>query len=334
MTVTIKDIAKELGLSIATVSRVLNNSGYASKKTRERVIKKAKELQYQPNAIAKSLKLKKTHTIGLIVPDLSNLYYMKIAKGIEDTLQNTDYSLIIVSNYEDSMKELKLIKMLNEKRIDVLILTSARSNNEVLSYIRQVNIPIILIDRKIHELDNEVDMIYENNFLGAYNLANYILSQSKGKIGVINGPQDVITGRERYEGFKSALTNYNIPSESVIIYEGTYLREDGGRAAEYFMKQETFPESFISFNNTMTEGFIEKLIDRNQFYSKKLLIGSYGEIDNGKFIKGNNIASVIQYPYEIGVKVGEIVKRKEMENIPENDFENDIINPGYTFKLV
>ena len=150
MTVTINHIAKEAEVSHATVSRVLNNSGYVKDETREKVLKVIKELNYTPSAIARSLSTNKTNTIGVIVPDINNLFFGDIIKGITEIADKNNLNIILCDTDEDKDKELKAINVLKQQRIQGLIITPTfyknSPNDENLNALKALGIPIILID--------------------------------------------------------------------------------------------------------------------------------------------------------------------------------------------
>lgn len=305
--VTIKDIARELGISIATVSRVLNNSGYASEEVRQKVINAAKEMNYQPNAIAKSLKNQKTNTIGVLVPDISNPYFITIAKGIEDVLEGSEYSLIFASSDEDQEKEKKMVKILLEKRVDALVLATSGQNKEIIETIKQSNIPVTLVDRKIPELKEFTDLVVEDNVKGAFDLTNYLIETNHQKIGVVTGSLKVSTGIDRFEGFKKAMETKKIKIDSSYIFHGNYTVEDGKAAVDYFWEQDEKPTALLSFNNTMAMGMIEQLTENGQLHKDGLVIASYGQTGLEKFLTFLKIINVVQSPYEMGKKVGALL---------------------------
>jgi len=161
---TIKDVALEANVSTATVSRVLNESGFVSDEIKQRVYLAIKKLNYQPNAIARSLKQDKTNTIGVVIPDITNMYYMTIAKGIEDTVQEKGYNLIFCSSNENPKKEKNLLQLLVEQRVDAIVLATAGSNEEKVKEICQSGMPVVLVDRIFEVEGQELDSVTENNF--------------------------------------------------------------------------------------------------------------------------------------------------------------------------
>ncbi|MBW8351759.1 LacI family transcriptional regulator [Bacillus sp. IITD106] len=326
--VTIKDVAKESGVSTATVSRVLSNTGYASDEIKERVRTAAKNLNYQPNAIARSLKMDRTNTIGVIIPDISNPYFMRISRGIEDTLQNENYNLIFVSGDENQTKEQKMLKVLMEKRVDAIVLATSGGNDELIYQIRDSGVPIVLIDRKLQGDAHEIDSVVEDNLEGAYQLTKRLIQQGHTNIGVINGSLKVSTGLERYLGFKKAMDEYRLDLYPELIFNGNFLEEDGVKAVTNFLQLDRKPTAVLSFNNTMTFGAIIQLKRMGLNIPDDIVIASYGETEAAQLLEAPNILYVKQLPYEIGVKVGEILLDRLINNIkgPTNEMFQPIID--------
>lgn len=227
---TIKDIAKELNISTATVSRVLNNSGYASDEVKKKVLETAKRLNYRPNAIARSLKKHQTNTIGIIVPDISNPFFMKVSRGIEDIVHKNGYHLIFASADENPKKEREMPQVLYEKRVDALVLATSGENEDYIKKIKSAGIPIILVDRKINNETLGLDYVVEDNIQGAYELTRYIIKHGHTRIGVVNGSLTVSTGWERFEGCKMALKENGIDLNSAYTFNGDFTKEGDSRS--------------------------------------------------------------------------------------------------------
>ncbi|WP_047982719.1 LacI family DNA-binding transcriptional regulator [Ornithinibacillus contaminans] len=314
MKVTIKDIAKELGISIATVSRVLNDSGYASKEVKQQVLETAKRLNYQPNAVARSLKIDRTNTIGVIVPDISNPYFMTISKGIEDYIEEFGYNLLFVSGNENPEKERKMLQVLLEKRVDAIVLATSGENEETIQQIKDSGIPIVLIDRRINGSSLGLDMVVEDNVQGAYELTTSLIEQGHTRIGVINGSLKVSTGVERYQGFKKAIQAHDITEDKQLVFNGSFLKEDGIKAVNYFFQLEKKPTAILSFNNTMALGAMIQLIKKGYSIPADIVLASYGEVEAAQLLSPSSILMKKQTPYEMGAQAGEILRKRLQED--------------------
>src|SRR5690625_622084 len=152
----------------------------------------------------------KTNTIGVIIPDISNPYFMRISKGIEDTIEKSGYILIFVSGDESPEKEERTLKALIENRVDAIVLATSNEDNEMIETVQKTGIPIVLVDRKIEENLTDFNFVIENNFQGAYQLTKYLIDQGHHQIGVINGLLRVSTGMDRYLGYQHALKEYGM----------------------------------------------------------------------------------------------------------------------------
>jgi LacI family transcriptional regulator len=168
---TIKKVAAEAGVSTATVSRTINESGYVSEEIKNRVLGAVAKLNYQPSAIARSLKQDKTYMIGIIVPDISNPYFMGISRGIEDVVGREGFQLMFCSSDENPEKESRLLQLLHEKRVDAVVLATSGGNEQMVKRLMNAGVPIVLIDRKLEmDVDFKLDLVAEDNTEGAFRL--------------------------------------------------------------------------------------------------------------------------------------------------------------------
>ncbi|PTM59803.1 LacI family DNA-binding transcriptional regulator [Desmospora activa] len=305
--ITIKDVAKESGVSTASISRVLNESGYVSNETKARVLAAVKKLNYQPNAIARSLKQDKTNTIGVVVPDIANPYFMKIAKAIEDTVSNSGYNLIFCSFDEDSEKERELLTVMYEKRVDAIVLATSGESEDIVA---SAGIPIVLLDRKMEIESQQLDYVIEDNIQAAYGLTKTLLEQGHRQIGVVNGSLKVSTGWERYEGYKQAMQEYRLKEDLQFAYQGNFAQQDGCLAVDYFLSLDKKPTAILSFNNTMSFGVILELRRRGYNIPEDMVVASYGEVEAAQLLDNPQIIYVKQEPYEMGLKVGKIIMHR------------------------
>lgn len=315
--VTIKDVARESGVSTATVSRVLSNKGYASDEIRAKVLSIAKQLNYQPNALARSLKKHKTNTIGVVIPDIANPYFMMISKGIEDTVYQNGYNLIFASGEEKPKKEKELLNVLFEKRVDAIVLGTSGQNEEMVDNIRNSGIPVILVDRALKEHDESIDFVAEDNFEAAYELTNYLLKKGHTRIGVVNGSLTVSTGLERFNGYKEAIKDFGIAEDPDLIFNGNFKQEDGEIAVKHFFNKKDKPTAILSCNNTMTFGVLLQLTRMGYSIPKDVVVASYGEIEAAQLLKSPGIVYVSQSPYKMGVRVGEILMNRLINKASE-----------------
>jgi LacI family transcriptional regulator len=227
MTYTIKDVAKKANVSIATVSRVLNNQGGYSPKTKEKVLSAIKELGYQPNALARGLINKRTETIGILIPEVSNMFAAKIFHGVENAAHQRGSSAIVCNTDSNGEKTMKYLKVLHEKRIDGVIFVSEILKKEYYEAISSMNIPIVLVSTESNRY--QLPYVKVDDRRAAYTAVEYLINKGHRKIGMISGNKyDLIAGQPRIDGYKEALVSNNIPvNEKYIVSAKGFGFKDG-----------------------------------------------------------------------------------------------------------
>jgi len=193
MKVTIYDVAKEANVSIATVSKVINNTGRISEKTRRKVKEIMLELNYRPNMIASALMGKQTKTIGLLIPDFSNPFFSELAKSIEDRGHELDYNLVICNTDYDSEKESNYLSLLKQKQVDGFILASGFENLDEVKQQIDDDIPVVIVARDFPMFS--VNAVALDDFMGGYLAAEYLIELGHENIGVV--ARDLYSNRER-----------------------------------------------------------------------------------------------------------------------------------------
>jgi len=225
----IKQVAREAGVSTATVSRVLNGSGYASREAREKVLQAIERLNYRPNAIARSLKQDKTYTIGILVPDISNPYFMRMSKGIEDVVRGEGYHLIFASTDEDPDKEAHLLELFSEQRVDVIVLAASSSTDALLTELAGSGIHVILADRRLPGIGRKLDTFLEDNAAASRQLTERLIHDGHKRIAVIHGGYRISTSAERLEGYRAAMEDYGLSVDERYLFDGRFAEEGSSR---------------------------------------------------------------------------------------------------------
>jgi len=305
--VTIKDVAKYTGVSIATVSRVINKNYYVSPGIEQKVSNAIKELGYYPNAIARSLKNDSTHTIGFVVSDISNSYYLTIAKALEKVIEGEKYNIIVCSTENKEDREKALIQLLMSKKVDGIIINTTGKNDDFISQISN-NVRVILISRKIKGTNFKGDFIDSNNFQGAFALVSHLSSIGHRKIAVINGDLELSTGWERFDGFKRAMQEIglDVQNDYKYRYDGDFSIESGYQGAAQIMNLSDKPTAVVVMNNSMSIGALRYFKSHNINVPQDISIVSYGDIDNIDilYIQPSIVAL---NPWVLGTKAGEMI---------------------------
>jgi LacI family transcriptional regulator len=263
MAVRLKDIAQDLGLSIVTVSKVLRNHPDIGAATRERVLQRVKELNYQPNLTARSLVAGQTWTVGLVVPDLLHPFFAVIAKAISADIRSQGYSLFISSSDEDPELEMQEIQQLLARRVDVIMLASCRPSADGLDLIAIQNTPCVLIDRRLQGL--HVDFVGSNDEQIGELATTHLLQQGCRRIAHICGP-DVSTALGRLEGYKRAMARRGLvplPEHIASVGDsGDHLGTEGGyRAAMKLLTVSPRPDGIFCYNDPSAMGAMRAILE-------------------------------------------------------------------------
>lgn len=318
--VTIKDVAKHANVSIATVSRVVNDIGTVTDENKKKVQKSIKELNYFSNTLASNLKKNSSNVVGIVIPTFTNEFFMQVIKGIEDHFDHTEYVFYIASSDDKPEKERAILKKLLESNAEAVVISTIGGNDEFIEELRQLNMYVISVDRRI-ENEYPMDYICENNRESAYLLTKELLKVEAIKdIVVLGGHEDLSIGIERLEGAKKALSE---AGRDFSYYDGHYSEE---QAKELFSSiRNDFPAGcgIVSLNNTMVTGLINAIYeDPADIDILRYPIASYGEIVFQSIFSTNIPIHIRQRPYEIGKEVAELLEKRIMgESSPPQTYE-------------
>ena len=249
---TLKHVAEKAGVSISVASRVLGNYGYVSEETRRKVLEIAKEIGYQPDVVARSLKTKQTYSIGVIISDVTTFFFTSVVRGIEDVANQNGYNVTLCNSDEDPDKEIEYLKVLYGRKVDGLIISPTGKNTAYLKKLIRAGMPVVLLDRGIKDIETTEVLI--DNREGAYRAVNHLICLGRKRIGIINGIRGIMTSEERFEGYRKALQENGIPLEDELIKHGDFRIEKGKEAMEEFIKMANPPSAIFVSNETMTTG--------------------------------------------------------------------------------
>ena len=287
MVARLKDIAHDLGLSVVTVSKVLRDHPDIGEKTRQRVLKRMKELNYQPNFAARSLITGQTWTIGLVVPDLLHPFFAQVAKAISVEVRRKGYSLFISSSDEDPALEQEEIAQLLARRVDVMLIASAQLTVESLRRIEEQKIPYVLLDRQFPG--------FESNFVGVDDTAvgvlatTHLIEQGCRRIAHVRGPE-ISTAIGRLEGYRQALAAHQlapIPGHIVSIGpSGDHLGEKAGYAATVkLLAQKNRPDGIFCFNDPVALGTMRAILDAGLRVPEDIAVVGCGNLSYSDFLR-------------------------------------------------
>lgn len=260
----IKELAQSLGLSVSTVSRVLNGKAKAyriSEITQERVKKAAAELNYVPNKLARSLKLDKTDIIGLIIPDIGNPYFAEIAKSIESQAKQKGYSIILCDSGDDISTEEEMLMLLLSQKVDGIIIAPVGTEKSHLVNVYNSKLPIVIIDRIFP--DTNLPYITSDNYQGAFEAVSYLILHGHKKIACIQGIHDSQPNIDRVNGYIDALKANNIKFKKNLLTGDSFSKDNGYKQAVKFFRMPHPPTAIFALSNLIALGILGAAADYN-----------------------------------------------------------------------
>ncbi len=276
MTATAKDVAKLANVSPSTVSRVINNDKRISKETRDRVFKCIKKLDYKVNTIARSLKTNKTYTIGFVAPEISEEFFMRVAKGAEDYLSKFGYSLIICNANDSAKIEAEKIKLLHEKQVDGVIVVPSENNGKGFEILRKNNIPIVFADRYVDNF--KADTVLVDNVNGTYRAIEYMIDKGANRIGFIGGTSELSNAKERYKGYLRAMEDYNILVDPDLLKFGDFHIKSGYELTKELLESKNPPRHLFVSNYYMHVGATQYLIEQQKIKEQNIQMASFDDM--------------------------------------------------------
>jgi LacI family transcriptional regulator len=314
---TIKDIAKIAVVSPTAVSMALNDRPRIGQETRKRILRIAKELNYQPNFVARSLVIKRSHTIGLIITTIMNPFYPELAKGIEDKALELGYNIILCSTNYDLKLEKYYIDMLRSKGVDGIIFSSVEINDPNIKPLIEDHFPFILVNRRIHNrfIAKKIDYIVLDNFLGGYLAMEHLLKLGHHRIGIIAGALNISTAVEKTEGVKKSLKDYGIKLDPNLMRECNFSKELAYHATKKFLSMETPPTAIFAQNDYMSLGVREALLDSGLKIPENMALVGFDDIASTA-LRGVEITTVSQKKYEMGALAVRILIDKIKNGTP------------------
>jgi LacI family transcriptional regulator len=294
---TIQDVARHAGVSIATVSRVLNGTAYVNEEVAARVRAAVKELQYQPSRAAQALRANRSKIIGLLISDIQNPFFTALIRGVEDVASRNGYSLILCNSDENPRKEQQYIEVLCAERVAGAIIVPTSENPAKLRLFREHEIPLISVDRRVK--DRTTDAVLIDNVRGAYEAVTHLIANGYRRIGVITGPVGTTTGRERLEGYRKALREANIVGDPALERVDDFKGEGGRKCAHVLLDLDLPVDALFTTNNLMTLGALEAIHTRHLRIPDDIAIVGFDEMPWAA-LSGVSLTTVTQPVYELG----------------------------------
>lgn len=308
-TTTIKDIAKELGISPSTVSRALKDHFEISQETKEAVKRVAKELNYQPNSLALSLRYSKSNTIGVIVPEIVHFFFSTVISGIEDIAQSRGYNVIITQSNESLEREVMNIQTLFNNRVDGVVVSLSKESYDHSHFeaLMQKGLPIVFFDRVAEDLESS--KVTVDDFLGGYQATQHLIQQGYKKIAHLAGPSGLDITHDRMEGYKKAHEEAGLAIDEGLIVTDKASNESDAYAAIFDLLKTKNPDGLFASNDLAAMGAIKAA----QKYGKNVPI-DFGVVgfSNWQFTALTNpsISTIEQPGFEMGQHAAELLLKQ------------------------
>lgn len=300
---TIKDIAKLVGVSVATVSYALNHKDKVSKETREKVLLAAKSLNYQKNGLASDLKRDRTQTIALMVTDLAGPHYAELVKGIQEVTLDKGYDLIACSTRGGDSST--AVKFLTEKRVDGAIVLAYNVSEEIIKQSARAEFPVVLMDRTI-EHDFVINIEVDNES-GAYAATEHLIRNGHKEIGFIGGSLIVSLHQDRQKGFLKALKHHGLSLPSRFnITSGHFTQENGYTSTKMLIAQGKLPSAIFYANDEMAIGGLKAFNEADIKVPQDISIVGFDDIELARYIKPG-LTTVMQPKYERGALAAHLI---------------------------
>jgi LacI family transcriptional regulator len=259
--VTIIDVAEEAGVSYSTVSRVVNNKTYVKPETRTRVLQAMTRLGYQANLHARSLAGGRSNVIGLLVVDLTTQYVGEIIRGIDDVLTANQYELMLYTTHRRKTKESAYVNMMARGLADGLLIVLPRDPDAYLKSLRQRDFPYVLIDQfGVDETDLTVTAANRD---GGYEATKHLIELGHRRIGIITGWMDMVSARDRLDGYRAALADYDLPYDENLVFEGDFTQSCGFYGTNHLLDLEQPPTAIFASSDLIAMGVMDAVRSRD-----------------------------------------------------------------------
>lgn len=327
MNVRLKDIAKELGVSVVTVSRALRDRPDIAKDTKARILARVQALNYRPNLTARSLVTGRSSLVGLVVPDLIHPFFGEIAKGLSAALRQQGYYVIVASSESDPRLERDEIEHLLAHRLDCLVLASCQENTDTLRRIGEEGVPLVLIDRRFRGFD--ANFVGVNDYKAAELATEHLIEQRCRRIAHIRGPETSV-GDDRAAGYRDTLQRHGIKLPEDYVVSHGYASDSAGesrgrRAMDAILTLKPLPDGVFCFNDTVAIGAMFRALEAGLSIPKNIAIVGCGNFHYSSKLQVP-LSSIDQRANEIGARTARMISAL-LEKSPSQRSRKTILEP-------
>jgi LacI family transcriptional regulator len=301
---TISDVAREAGVSTVTVSRVINGEPNVNATTREKVQAAVAALGYVPNVAARSLRSKRTHTLALLVPDITNVFWTTIARGVEDAAQALGYSVLLCNTDENPDKQARYLQVVASQRVDGVIIAPYNADAANLRQLEARAIPTVVVDRRVDGWD--VDSVYGDSVGGAAALVRHLIGVGHRRIAVISGPRGASTADDRVDGYCRALAEAGLALDPALVKRGEFRVASGEALAGELLALAEPPTAIFAANNAIVLGAAWALAKQGRRVPQDVALVCFDDLPETALLFPF-LTVVVQPAYEMGVHAAQLL---------------------------
>lgn len=298
MSVTIYDVAREAGVSMATVSRVVNGNPNVKPSTRKKVMETIERLGYRPNAVARGLASKKTTTVGVVIPDISNPFYAEVTRGVEDIAKMYHYNIVLGNSDQQKPKELDLVNTFLEKQVDGLLFMGRLITPEHEQVFETANVPVVLCATRDEK--RRFPAVNINHRLAASEATHFLIEGGHRRVALIVGSlEEPQKGLAKFEGYREALETADMPFDEELVRIGDYRYDSGYEAMKQLLELEDPPTAVFCASDEMAVGAIHAIEDKGLGVPDDIEVIGYDNVPLASMMRPK-LTTVAQPMYDLG----------------------------------
>lgn len=313
---TIKDLARELGISPSTVSRALRDHPDISKATKARVVAAADKHNYQPNQLAQSLQKKRSNTIGVIVPEIRHHFFSTVISGIEEIAYEHGFTIMVCQSNEQLAREIINTQAMVANRVAGLLIaiSSETTNYDHLSSALSQNVPLVQFDRVVEDLTTSKVVV--DDYTASYGAVTHLIESGYRRIGHMAGQDGISLNRKRFEGYRDALRDHGLEYEDKFHLHGGYREEDGRKGAKRFLELDELPEAILAINDPVAVGLFAEFKKAGVRIPEDVALVGFSDTPAAALIDPP-LTTVYQPAFEMGrTAVSLLMKQFDLEDEP------------------
>jgi DNA-binding LacI/PurR family transcriptional regulator len=322
MTVSIKDVASFAKVSSATVSRVLANKPYVREEIRQQVLHAVETLGYQPNRVARTLRVQSSQIIGLIISDIQNPFFTALVRAVEDQAYAHQYAVFLCNSDENIDKESLYIDLMMSERVAGVIVVPTRETASSINKLYNANIPLVVVDRQIRDLD--LDTVVIDNVKAAHDLVTHLIDNGHRRIGTILASPEIKTGYDRYQGYVAALTERGIQVDSSLVRTGLPKETLGRQLVKELFDLPNPPTALFTGNNLLTVGALHGIKDLGLIVPDDLSLVAFDDMEWYSVVSPT-LTAAAQPTYAMGWAAADLILKRIVD--PNRATEKILYHP-------